>query len=146
MAQHSVLASLLVPQEMALYALLHDGSEAYLRDIATPLKILLPDYQVIEKRVQDVILRAFGLAPMPTEVADTVKEVDARLFATERNQLMPHDGRCAPGTESLVPYDFKIKPMAEHDAFQYFLERFREIKYPNTSVWECAGGDAAMLA
>src|SRR4051794_32940266 len=37
-AQHSVLVSLTCPSVDALYGLVHDGSEAYLSDIARPVK------------------------------------------------------------------------------------------------------------
>src|SRR5690606_16131204 len=42
-AQHCILMSNIVSPENKLAALLHDASEAYLGDIAKPIKALMPD-------------------------------------------------------------------------------------------------------
>jgi hypothetical protein len=59
-AQHCYLASFLVPERFALDALLHDASEAYLSDISSPAKMLLPDYRNIERRIEEAIALKFG--------------------------------------------------------------------------------------
>ncbi len=88
-AQHSVLTSFLVSEEFALEALLHDAQEAYVCDIPSPLKRLLPDYRQIENYVESVIRRKFGL---PEAVSDPVKYADLIMLATERQELDIHDG------------------------------------------------------
>lgn len=83
-AQHSVLVSGLCPSEHALWGLLHDASEAYLGDVSTPLKTLLPQYREIEGRVQREIAGRFGLCwPMP----DVVKAADRRALMIEKAAL-----------------------------------------------------------
>lgn len=83
-AQHSVLVSRLCPGEHALWGLLHDASEAYLGDVSTPLKSLLPEYREIEGRVQREIAGRFGLPwPIPTEV----KEADRQALMMEKRGL-----------------------------------------------------------
>lgn len=43
--------------------LLHDASEAYTGDMKKPLKILLPEFEKIEDKIQSVILKKFGVDP-----------------------------------------------------------------------------------
>lgn len=47
--------------ELALAGLLHDSSEAYMQDIVTPLKSLLPKYNQLEKRLQKVIFKKYNI-------------------------------------------------------------------------------------
>jgi len=60
-AQHSVAVSYIVPERLALAALMHDASEAYLGDVASPLKALLPEYKYIEEQTECAIARAFAI-------------------------------------------------------------------------------------
>ncbi len=79
-AQHSVLVSHLVPEEMALEGLLHDSPETYMNDLPSPLKTLLPDYKELEDSVEATIAHRFGLRyPMPPEI----KEIDKRIVIDE---------------------------------------------------------------
>ncbi len=98
-AEHSVLVSLMVPPELALEALLHDASEAYLGDIGRPLKHFLLDYQEIEKRNDRVIRERFLLPPTEHRL---VKAADSDILHTEMRalcKLLP------PGTA--IPGEFR---------------------------------------
>lgn len=85
-AEHSVYVSQAVPPEHALWGLLHDASEAYLTDIARPVKKYLTDYAPIEHRIMEVIAKKFDLPwPEPPEV----KEIDNRILMDEKAALKP---------------------------------------------------------
>lgn len=60
-AQHSVMVSNLVPHHLALAALLHDASEAYLSDIVRPAKRMLPQYKDLELKFQGVLEERFAV-------------------------------------------------------------------------------------
>jgi hypothetical protein len=121
-AQHSVVVSKLVPQEDALWGLLHDASEAYLGDVARPLKAMLPEYVALEKRIQQVIARAFGLRwPAPP----SVKAADNRALIWEKQFLLSvqHDWGIEAEAVGGSP-----SPLGWQQAKELFESRFLEVK------------------
>lgn len=72
-----------LPRHIQLACLLHDASEAFISDITRPVKRQLTEYTVIEKRLQDVIYRRFGLDPEDEELLTAVKEIDDAMLYHE---------------------------------------------------------------
>lgn len=120
-AQHSVLVSRLVPKEHAMCGLLHDASEAYLGDVASPLKEMLPEYRELEAHVQRAIARKFGLAwPMP----QAVKDADVRALLAEKRDLLTVDHDWGFDVE---PMSGPVLPYGWREAKQLFEDRYKEI-------------------
>lgn len=110
-ALHSVLVCDQVSKEAKPFALLHDASEAYLCDIARPIKSKLPSYVRKEDKIQSLIFEKFTLWNfIPSHLAEEIHVADLRLLATERRDLM----NCSepwPGLEGIEPYTFDIKEL-----------------------------------
>lgn len=68
------------------WALLHDASEAYLPDVAGPVKPHLAGFGEIEDRLLEVIAARFGLGPVP----DGLAWLDRMMYWRERQVLLPH--------------------------------------------------------
>lgn len=123
-AQHSVLASRIVPVKHALTALLHDASEAYLSDIASPIK-QQPEfgtvYKAAEERLMHAIAETFGIDwPMP----HAVKRADMVLLRTEQRDLMPS----SPDLRSYRgEFTDPIKPWRPTWAKAEFMWRYQEL-------------------
>jgi 5'-deoxynucleotidase YfbR-like HD superfamily hydrolase len=134
-AQHSVLTSTLL-KEHALFGLLHDASEAYLCDVAHPVKHdpEFEFYRQAEERLQGMILRKFGVLPMLGVVSaknpPEVDEIDMFMAVLEGLSLMPrHED--AMWTE--LEYMFEdwgkvgIIPWSPKEAERRFMDRFEEL-------------------
>lgn len=84
-AEHSVECARRAPPALVAEALMHDATEAYVGDVASPLKALLPEYRAIESRVRGAIAARFGLSPA---VPAKVVEIDVGMLHIERAQLL----------------------------------------------------------
>ncbi|KQO98372.1 hypothetical protein [Leifsonia sp. Leaf264] len=122
-AEHSVLVSeQFTDRDTALYGLLHDGTEAYVGDMITPLKQFFPEYKRVENKVADAIAARFGLTITP-EIKAAVKEADTRILLTERNALMPRADRWELD-DLVTQLPVRIEGWAPEVAERRFLDLF----------------------
>lgn len=124
-AQHCVLMSYLVPPEHALHALLHEAGEPFAGDMPAPLKMLLPEYKALEKRIEAAVLTRFNLDP---KLPDCIKRADLVLLATEQRDLMTRGaGEIWTSLEGVQPLARRIRPWPIFWARWRFLWRYREL-------------------
>ena len=127
-AQHCVLVSEHVPQEDALWGLLHDASEAYLCDLPAPIKRdpEMSIYRIAEDRLMLAVCDRYSLPP---EMPRSVKIADKVLLATEFRDVTTMDDpdwiRRECGFEPLS--DYHIASWAPSFAESMFLDRFEEL-------------------
>lgn len=142
-AQHSVYVSELAEEEarrqelpeterymVALEALFHDATEAYLGDVMNPLKGVLDAYKAIEKTWAHAIGRRLGLGYRLAQLSDITKRADLTMLFIEHKVLRveDHDGPqwCA---DFEVPHWMRcIQPWTPRDAAEQFLRRNRELR------------------
>lgn len=126
-AQHSVMVAELVPMPFKKAALFHDAAEAYLGDIITPLKSLLPEYRVIEDRLQQVICERFNIS---VEKNSVIKDADLIALVTEKRDLMfknKEDAYFWPELQAIPSHPVIIRPQPPHIAKQQFLIAYKRI-------------------
>ena len=127
-AQHSVLVAENCPSEYALIGLLHDASEAYLSDIARPVKkhpSLEPAYISIETDLTMAVFDKFGIPIAYTDLPQDVIDADNLLLRTEARDLMPATFPVYPGetlTEEIIPWSLRR-------AKREFIRKFEELYY-----------------
>ena len=76
-------------KNVQLACLLHDGSEAYLSDITRPVKPKLPEYLIIEDRLQNMIWDKFLQEPLTESDIKQVFEIEDDILSYEFEILMP---------------------------------------------------------
>lgn len=85
--------------DIAREILMHDAAEAYLGDVTSPLKRVLPEYRALEHRMEAAIAARFNLGGTAPE---WVKRCDMEMLAAEKLALMPEAGDwpCLEGLRS----------------------------------------------
>lgn len=124
-AEHCVTVAYRLPPELRLAGLLHDASEAYLGDIPSPIKAILPDYRRLEVVNEDAIMRKFNIDihhPL-------VKEADRKALYTEAHFLLPSQGKdwsYFQEGEWEVEWEYKPACMPPLYAYKTFMDAYEE--------------------
>lgn len=141
-AEHSCHVARIIEREghapaTILLALLHDGSEAYLHDVAHPVKQLpeMASYRAIEALTQARVERALlGFEALPAQ-REVIHRADILLCYVEKLQLMPSH------PEVRIPaaaFDFPALPCwTDQQAEREFLARYELLRarvFPNAEV------------
>jgi len=113
-AQHSVLIAQHVSNKNRLAALLHDGSEAYLGDMPSPFKKMMPEFRAFEDKLMQVIAQKFGFEfPLHPEI----KEWDHNFLNIE--------------IESFIEGSNILDYWSPEKSEQRFLEMFEGLRIKN---------------
>jgi hypothetical protein len=115
------MVSHLVTPTHALAGLLHDASEAYLTDVAAPIKRELLDYCELENTLMLAVSEKYHIEYNYRDV----KHADLVMLATERRDLMAPCPRewfpmPPPLEEIITPWTWEVSEF-------YFLRRFYEL-------------------
>ena len=99
----------------------HDDAEAFLQDVARPLKeepYFGKAYRGAESRAERVIADVLGFDfPYPPEI----KEMDTILLATERRDLMPPKGKWRI-LEGVTPLEAEVVPWSPKKARAAYIQ------------------------
>jgi hypothetical protein len=137
-AEHCVLMSEAVSPENALWALLHDATEAYVGDMVRPLKHAMPAYREAEDRLMLVICDRFGIGyDCPAEV----KSADNRILHDERAALMAPSPLPWKSIEDVPPLGVQVEGWSPAVAEERYLSRLAELTAPARLV-NASGGVA----
>jgi hypothetical protein len=128
-AQHSVRVARAVSRKNRLVALLHDATEAYLVDIPSPLKALLPDYRALEQGAWYAIADHYKL---PRIIPEEVKVADECALWTEFHDYYDHPPH-GLDTRELYPSEPALSPAAAKESF---LSYFEEAVLCRGAVWK----------
>jgi uncharacterized protein len=128
-AEHSWHMSRMAPEGLELAALLHDASEAYITDIASPIKQHLMDYVELENflmgRIAERYKFDYPLNPI-------IKQLELTMLSTEAHYLMRSKGNdwdlWAERKRPPIQHNFKPIGMAPHIAKEVFLDRYYELQ------------------
>lgn len=127
-AEHSVCVAYRLPPNLRLAGLLHDAAEAYLGDIPSPLKQVLPEFQAIEKINEAAIEEKFGIKLNLFERV-AIKKADSQALYTEAYYLLPSKAKdWGMFQEGVWEHEPEFKPGCMPPKFGYrmFMDAYLE--------------------
>jgi 5'-deoxynucleotidase YfbR-like HD superfamily hydrolase len=129
-AQHSYYVSKLQNKKgeasyIRKWKLLHDAPEAYIGDIPSPIKAIIPEYKAVEKRIMDAVCEKFNL---PKKMPEEVHLIDKQILTLEANYLMIDLSNKQPKWEMVeTDLDFFFQPMDWKMSEYLFLKEAQKL-------------------
>lgn len=124
-AEHSVLVSKLVRQELAYSALWHDAIETITSDSPSPYKVYL-GHEYLKQKLAPIEMALANWFGYRAELAE-VKNADLIAMATELRDLLPPHwmdwGHLPPAAPE------HIVPVGPERAYTLFMDRYEELKH-----------------
>lgn len=106
------------PKDQVFTALMHDCAEAYIGDMARPVKVTMPRFKELEGRIEQAAAEKFPMMVYP--FPKIIKELDSRILNDERTQVMnPSDN--VWGTDDLEPLGVTCRFWSPEEAKNRFL-------------------------
>jgi uncharacterized protein len=109
-------------EQIQLAGLLHDATEAYVNDLARPVKRQLPDYTAMENHIHEVISSKFNIDTR----CEAVKLADARALVSEAQRLCAGE-QWYYESHWPAPYGYAIRDRNWRDVKEEFLERYEQL-------------------
>lgn len=130
-AEHSVHAVGLAAAEGfgndALTAVfLHDAAEAYCGDMVKPLKVMMPEYSEVERRLEFSIETAFGIDFSAFQ--SVIKRFDRAMLKAEKIAMWPQDAHEWHGFRSIEDTVVSFQFWSPGQAEANFLAMARTLK------------------
>lgn len=131
-AEHSVLVSRIAPPAVKFQALMHDAHEAYIGDIITPVKVMLPEVPATEALIDRAIRARYDFSVSPEEER-IIKACDNYMALAEARVLLSNDALIDEWTFKVPPQVFDARTAPEimclppPQAKYLFLSNFRRM-------------------
>lgn len=101
-------------------ALMHDAAEAYIGDLPRPVKQKVPEFKMIEAKIDQMVAETFGtIYPFPK----AVKDADSRILKDERFAVM-RESKNVWGTDELESMGIVPKMWDPQTAEEMFIDRY----------------------
>lgn len=113
-------------EELARYLLMHDATEAYIGDVVTDVKALLPDYKKIEHTLEQKIFKYYKI---DTGYYATARTLDTSILLDEiavfyPEHLQEHFKAQLPGIRRLgIEIQPDVSEQLTFDTFMYMAEK-----------------------
>ncbi len=121
-----------------LGCLLHDASESYISDLTRPVKKNLPQYFLIEDKLQRTIYEWFGIGDLTDDELQQINDIDDALLYYEFQELMDIKIADIIPVKS-IEFDFLQRDFVSVE--QEFIDEFNKIT-GKSAGYSCIGIDA----